>query len=47
MSADEQTAEESVHLLRSAGRGPQECSWAVAELARRLESDATPSGSSG
>jgi hypothetical protein len=24
----------------SAGRGPQECSWAVAELARRLEADA-------
>ncbi|GAA1741952.1 peptide chain release factor H [Luedemannella helvata] len=30
----------SVHLLMSAGRGPQECTWAVAELARRLEADA-------
>jgi peptide chain release factor len=30
----------SVHLLLSAGRGPQECSWAVAELLRRLETDA-------
>ncbi|MCP2321578.1 peptide chain release factor [Hamadaea flava] len=30
----------SVHLLLSAGRGPQECAWAVAMLARRLEADA-------
>jgi len=30
----------AVHLFMSAGRGPQECSWAVAELARRLEADA-------
>ncbi|WP_043515872.1 MULTISPECIES: peptide chain release factor-like protein [unclassified Actinoplanes] len=27
-------------MLLSAGRGPQECSWAVAQLARRLEADA-------
>ncbi|TMR35612.1 peptide chain release factor H [Nonomuraea zeae] len=31
----------SVHLLLSAGRGPQECAWALAELLRRLEADAT------
>ncbi|MBO3741219.1 peptide chain release factor H [Actinoplanes flavus] len=30
----------TVHLLVSAGRGPQECAWAVARLARRLEADA-------
>ncbi|GAA4589023.1 peptide chain release factor [Actinoplanes octamycinicus] len=30
----------SVHLLMSAGRGPQECSWALAQLLRRLEADA-------
>ncbi|GAA2209591.1 peptide chain release factor H [Nonomuraea monospora] len=30
----------SVHLLMSAGRGPQECAWALAELLRRLEADA-------
>ena len=28
------------HLLVSAGRGPQECSWAVAQLVRRLEAGA-------
>ncbi|WDZ83642.1 peptide chain release factor H [Micromonospora cathayae] len=28
------------HLVLSAGRGPQECAWAVAELLRRLEADA-------
>ncbi|WP_018215167.1 peptide chain release factor H [Salinispora vitiensis] len=28
------------HLLLSAGRGPQECAWAVARLLRRLEADA-------
>jgi len=33
-----------VHLLLSAGRGPQECSWAVAELARRVEEDARRHG---
>lgn len=27
----------SVHLLLSAGRGPQECAWALAELLHRLE----------
>ncbi|ROO58263.1 peptide chain release factor [Micromonospora sp. Llam0] len=27
-------------LLLSAGRGPQECAWAVAQLLRRLEADA-------
>ncbi|MEV4630267.1 peptide chain release factor H [Micromonospora sp. NPDC049523] len=30
----------SVHLLLSAGRGPQECAWALARLLQRLESDA-------
>ncbi|GAA1624136.1 peptide chain release factor H [Actinoplanes couchii] len=30
----------TVHLMMSAGRGPEECSWALARLARRLESDA-------
>lgn len=32
------------HLLMSAGRGPQECAWAVAQLLRRLETDATRRG---
>ena len=31
----------SVHLLLSAGRGPQECAWALARLLHRLEADAT------
>jgi peptide chain release factor len=31
---------ERVHLLLSAGRGPRECGWAVAQLLRRLEADA-------
>ncbi len=31
----------SVHLLLSAGRGPQECAWALAGLLHRLEADAT------
>ncbi|MGW0434473.1 peptide chain release factor H [Micromonospora sp. NPDC003197] len=30
----------TVHLLLSAGRGPQECAWALAQLLRRLEADA-------
>jgi peptide chain release factor len=30
----------SVHLLLSAGRGPQECAWALARLLERLEADA-------
>ncbi|MEU7617802.1 peptide chain release factor H [Micromonospora rifamycinica] len=30
----------SVHLLLSAGRGPQECAWALARLLDRLEVDA-------
>jgi peptide chain release factor len=30
----------SVHLLLSAGRGPQECAWALAQLLPRLEADA-------
>ncbi|MGK5671656.1 peptide chain release factor H [Micromonospora sp. URMC 106] len=34
----------SVHLLMSAGRGPQECAWALARLLRRLEADATRRG---
>jgi peptide chain release factor len=29
-----------VHLLLSAGRGPAECAWALAQLLRRLEADA-------
>jgi peptide chain release factor len=28
------------HLLVSAGRGPRECTWAVAQLVRRLEAEA-------
>jgi peptide chain release factor len=31
----------SVHLLLSAGRGPQECAWALARLLHRLEAEAT------
>ncbi|UBU12607.1 peptide chain release factor H [Nonomuraea gerenzanensis] len=34
----------SLHLLLSAGRGPQECAWALAELVRRLEADAARRG---
>ncbi|MFI7577870.1 peptide chain release factor H [Micromonospora sp. NPDC049497] len=30
----------TVHLLLSAGRGPQECNWALARLLHRLEVDA-------
>ncbi|BCJ41310.1 peptide chain release factor-like protein [Actinoplanes ianthinogenes] len=30
----------SMYMLMSAGRGPQECTWALAQLLRRLESDA-------
>jgi peptide chain release factor len=30
----------TVQLLMSAGRGPQECAWAVAQLLRRLAADA-------
>ena len=30
----------TVRLLLSAGRGPQECAWALAHLLRRLEADA-------
>lgn len=30
----------SVHLLLSAGRGPQECAWALGRLLSRLEADA-------
>ncbi|AVT31708.1 peptide chain release factor H [Plantactinospora sp. BC1] len=32
------------HLLISAGRGPQECAWAVAQLVRRLEAKALRRG---
>ena len=32
------------HLLLSAGRGPQECAWALAELLRRLEEEAARLG---
>jgi peptide chain release factor len=35
---------ERVHLLLSAGRGPQECTWAVAQLVRRLEAAAGRDG---
>lgn len=38
------TGEGEVRLLLSAGRGPRECGWAVAELLRRLEADAGRSG---
>ena len=31
----------SVYLLLSAGRGPQECTWALAHLVTRLEAEAT------
>ncbi|WP_018350246.1 peptide chain release factor H [Longispora albida] len=34
----------SAHLLMSAGRGPQECSWAVANLLSRLEAEAARRG---
>lgn len=34
-------ADEHGHLLMSAGRGPQECAWAVARLLHRMEADAT------
>lgn len=34
----------TAHLLLSAGRGPQECAWALAHLLRRLEADATRHG---
>jgi peptide chain release factor len=34
----------SVHLLLSAGRGPQECAWALARLLHRLETDAIGHG---
>lgn len=35
---------DEVRLLLSAGRGPRECAWAVAELAHRLEADADVHG---
>ncbi|MEU4427165.1 peptide chain release factor H [Actinoplanes sp. NPDC024001] len=34
----------TVHLLLSAGRGPQECAWAVARLLARLEAGAQRRG---
>jgi peptide chain release factor len=34
----------SVHLLLSAGRGPQECAWALARLLERLEADGAGRG---
>ncbi|MGX6607686.1 peptide chain release factor H [Micromonosporaceae bacterium Da 78-11] len=34
----------SVHLLLSAGRGPQECAWALANLLTRLQADADRHG---
>ena len=47
MTADRGVASEPggpVRLLLSAGRGPSECAWAVAELARRLEGEAAAAG---
>ena len=38
------TGGDDVRLLVSAGRGPQECAWAVAELLRRLEAEAAGLG---
>jgi len=38
------TAADQFHLLMSAGRGPQECAWALAQLLRRLEADAARQG---
>jgi peptide chain release factor len=38
------SAEPEIELLLSAGRGPQECAWAVTELLRRLEGEATQLG---
>lgn len=37
-------ADDRVHVLMSAGRGPQECAWAVARLTSRLEADAARRG---
>ncbi|MGC4792366.1 peptide chain release factor H [Micromonospora sp. DT178] len=34
----------SLHLLMSAGRGPQECAWALARLLHRLEAEAARQG---
>ncbi|MBQ1073146.1 peptide chain release factor H [Micromonospora sp. C31] len=34
----------SPHLLMSAGRGPQECAWALSRLLRRLEAEAARQG---
>ncbi|GLY98097.1 peptide chain release factor-like protein [Actinoplanes sp. NBRC 103695] len=34
----------SVHLLMSAGRGPRECEWALAQLVPRVEADADAHG---
>ncbi|MFI7545739.1 peptide chain release factor H [Actinoplanes sp. NPDC049599] len=34
----------TLHLLVSAGRGPQECTWAVAQLVGRLEAEAARKG---
>ncbi|MFY1593365.1 peptide chain release factor H [Micromonospora sp. WMMD737] len=34
----------SLHLLVSAGRGPQECAWALARLLHRLETEAARRG---
>ena len=33
-----------VHLLMSAGRGPQECAWAVARLLGCLQAEAEAAG---
>ncbi|HEX5543420.1 MAG TPA: peptide chain release factor H [Micromonospora sp.] len=34
----------NVHLLLSAGRGPQECAWALARLLHRMEAEAIRQG---
>lgn len=38
------TGTDAVRMLLSAGRGPQECDWAVARLLHRLESEAARLG---
>jgi peptide chain release factor len=38
------SAQDEIRLLLSAGRGPQECAWAAAELLRRLEREAAGRG---
>jgi peptide chain release factor len=44
MSRPDDAGAARVDVLLSAGRGPQECAWAVAELVTRLEADAAGRG---